>query len=379
MLLKLKEYIKVVYNPFYISVDEKRNLENTSKYVYNLVNDVLKEKLNDKTEVVNLMRIDYAWDKNGNLKVLELNTAGQQGWILIKESEKRIIKENTLSPDPEFLSKYLKNKLGDKIAIISNYIEEDIFIENDVHSNIELTELRLLINKIRSIDGKCKIINFDNDIIDKIKDYSPTGLYWRGNHSIKKEMDMLFKKDIAKKIGMLNIPQIPSLGSLFVSDNKSFLKYLKEDPKNVIPKTFNPSKDNIKFLSKNDLVLKPDNSSAGENIIFGEDCNEKMWNDYLKNVLENPNDWVLQQRCELKKDKNGKYIDIAVYIADGVVKGFISRTSKDKIVNIGNGGSLKPVILNDETYIKNWKIEYIFIFISFYILFVYCIFHLNMD
>lgn len=286
------------------------------------------------------MRIDYAWDKNGNLKVLELNTAGQQGWILIKESEKRIIKENTLSPDPEFLSKYLKNKLGNKIAIISNYIEEDIFVENNIHSNIEITELRLLINKIRSIDGKCKIINFDNDIIDKIKDYSPTGLYWRGNHSINKEMDMLFKKDIAEKIGMLKIPQIPSFGSLFESDNKSFLNYLK-DTKNVIPKTFNPDKDNIKYLSKNELVLKPDNSSAGENIIFGEDCNEKMWNEYLK------------------KDKNGKYIDIAVYIADGDVKGFISRTSKDKIVNVGNGGSLKPVILNDETYEKS-KIEYIY-------------------
>lgn len=79
----------------------------------------------------------------------------------------------------------------------------------------------------------------------------------------------------------------------------------------------------------------------------------------FKKVLENPNDWVLQQKCELKKDKNGKYIDIAVYIADGDVKGFISRTSKDKIVNVGNGGSLKPVILNDETYEKS-KIEYIY-------------------
>lgn len=350
MLLNLKEYIKVSYNPLYISTNEKEQLENTSKYVYNLVNKTLKEKLNNEIETINLMRIDYAWDKNGNLKVLELNTAGQQGWILIKESEKRIFEENTLSPNPDFLPTYLINKLGNKIAIISNYIEEDIFIENDTHSNIEITELKLLINKIKSFGGECKIINFDNDIIDKIKDYSPTGLYLRGNHSIKKELDVDVKIDIVSKISKLNLPQIPTFGSLFESDNKSFLKYLNDDKKNVIPKTFNPSKDNIKKLKKNEIVLKPDNSSAGENIIFGEDCNEDLWNKYLQKVLENPNDWVLQQRCELKKE-NGNYIDIAVYIADGDIKGFISRTSKDKIVNVGHGGSLKAVILNDKTYI----------------------------
>lgn len=370
MLLKLKEYIKVDYNPFYISADEKLDLEATSKYVYNLVNKELKEKLNDKTETVNLMRIDYAWDKNGKLKVLELNTAGQQGWILIKESEKRILKEDTLSPNPDFLPKYLINKLGNKIAIISNYIEEDIYIENDTHSNIEVTELRLLINKIKSIGGNCKIINFDNEIIDKIQYYSPTGLYIRGNHSFNKELDVNVKIDIVSKISKLNLPQIPTFGSLFESDNKSFLKYLKNDKKNAIPKTFNPSKDNIKDLPKNEIVLKPDNSSAGENIIFGEDCNEELWKEYLEKVLKNPNDWVLQQRCELKKDRNGNYIDVAVYMADGDIKGFISRTSKDKIVNVGHGGSLKPVVLNNKKYIR-WRLDYIIIFI--YIICLFCI------
>ena len=203
----------------------------------------------------------------------------------------------------------------------------------------------------------------EQHIVDKIKNYSPTGLYLRGNHSFNKELDVNVKIEIVSKINKLRLPQIPTFGSLFESDNKSFLKYLKNDKINVIPKTFNPSKDNIKDLPKNEIVLKPDNSSAGENIIFGEDCNDDLWNQYLENVLKNPNDWVLQQRCELKKDKNGNYIDIAVYMADGEIKGFISRTSKDKVVNVGHGGSLKPVILNNEIYNKGLKTEHLFIFI----------------
>ncbi len=115
-------------------------------------------------------------------------------------------------------------------------------------------------------------------------------MYLRGNHSIKKELDVHVKIDILSKISKLKLPQIPTFGSLFESDNKSFLKYLNDDKKNAIPKTFNPSEYNIRDLPKNEIVLKPDNSSAGENIIFGEDCNEDLWNEYLKKVLENPND-----------------------------------------------------------------------------------------
>lgn len=91
-MIKLEnyEYIPVFDKPYYINNEEKEIIEKTSLYIYSLVNKALKIKLNNNKECINLMRIDYAWDKNGNLKVLELNTAGQQGWILIKESEKKL-------------------------------------------------------------------------------------------------------------------------------------------------------------------------------------------------------------------------------------------------------------------------------------------------
>lgn len=351
-MIKLEnyEYIPVFDKPYYINNEEKEIIEKTSLYIYSLVNKALKIKLNNNKECINLMRIDYAWDKNGNLKVLELNTAGQQGWILIKESEKKVIKDETLSPDIGFLPNYLISTLGDNIGIISSYNENDI-LNSNTHSNIEIVELRILIEKIKHIGKNCKIITLDKNIIDKIKKYNPTGIYWRGNHSIKKnlDLDIFEKKMIYKEINKKYI-QIPSFGSLFESDNKSFLKYIKDDVKNVIPKTFNPFKNNIKNLNKDELVLKPDNSCAGENIIFGKDCNEHLWNNHLYNISIKPEEWVLQQICELKKDKDGNYFDIAVYISNvknGRVEGYISRTSKDKIVNVGHGGFLKPIILNN--------------------------------
>ena len=122
---------------------KKKIIEKTSLYIYELVNETLEKKLNCSKQSINLMRIDYAWGSDGNLKVLELNTAGQQGWILIKESEKRFTKKLTLSPNPDFLPKYL--------------------IDNK----------------------KCKVITLEKNILcilKKISEYKPTGIYWRGNH-----------------------------------------------------------------------------------------------------------------------------------------------------------------------------------------------------
>lgn len=362
-MIKIEDnkYIPVINKPYYINNEEKEIIEKTSLYIYSLVNRTLKVKLKNNKECINLMRIDYAWDIKGNLKVLELNTAGQQGWILIKESEKRGIKDKTLSPDINFLPNYLINTLGNDIAIISSYTENDI-LNSDTHSNIEIVELKLLIEKIKSINKKCKVINLDENIIDKIKEYNPTGIYWRGNHSIKNDLDISFKKKIYKEIDK-KYKQIPSFGSLFESDNKSFLKNIKDDIRNVIPKTFNPFKNNIKNLIKDELVLKPDNSCAGQDIIFGKDCSYTLWNKYLDKISIEPNEWVLQQKCELKKDEEGNYFDIAVYISNfknGRVEGYISRTSKDKIVNVGHGGALKPVILkdNDNLEIKKWNFKF---------------------
>lgn len=305
------DYIPVINKPYYINNEEIKVIEKTSLYIYNLVNKTLKNKLNNKEE-------------------------------------------------------YIK---GNSIAILSSYTENDV-LDNDKHSNIEIVELKMLIEKINYIGKECKIITLDENIIYKIKEYNPTGIYWRGNHSIKKDINISFKEiyiEIDKQY-----KQIPSFGSLFVSDNKSFLKDIKNDIKDVIPKTFNPFKNNIKNLIKDNFVVKPDNSCAGQNITFGKDYDEESWNKHLNNIKNKPYDWVLQEICELKKDDENNYFDIAVYISNnnnGKVEGYISRTSKNKIVNVGNGGFLKPVVLNEKYII--WKLHYIIVFIFINIAFFF--------
>lgn len=325
--------------PYYISESEKRKLEETSEYIYKKTNKYLKHKTK-KDNIIEFMRIDYAWDSKGKLKVLELNTCGPQGFIFIKESEKLNHYDNmkTLSPDVDFLAHYILKKLGKKVFIISSYISGNLGYE------VEKFEMQFLDKKIKESGNECKIINFiENryDIIKQIKSYNPTGIYIRGGLDISEEYML--------EIINLKIPQIPSFESYFITENKSFLKRLnKYDYKNIVPKTYIINERNQDFLKKqkDKLVIKPSKSFGGKGIIFGEDLDNNTWNIKLQNILnekENQN-YIFQEKCFLKKEDN-KYIDIAVYIVDDKVEGIISRTSKDKIVNIGNDGFLKPVIL----------------------------------
>lgn len=157
-------------------------------------------------------------------------------------------------------------------------------------------------------------------------------------------------KELMKKIINLNIPHLPSFESYFVAENKTFFKKIqKYDNMNVIPRTIILSEKNINSLknNKNKLVLKPSKSFGGKDIIFGEDVDYHTWKIKLEQIMmRNENKkYIFQEKCFLKKQDN-KYFDIAVYVVENKVKGIISRSSKNKIVNVGKDGFLKPVVLD---------------------------------
>lgn len=154
--------------PQYITYGEKKLIKERSEYIYKLTNEYLKKKQNkNKKHIVEFMRIDYAWDRNGFLKALELNTCGPQGFMFIKESEKiNDFNEKTLSPNSNFIKKYVTKRLGERIFIISSYIKDNLGYE------IEKYEVELLEKQIKEAGNECMIINFlenKNDIIEQIK------------------------------------------------------------------------------------------------------------------------------------------------------------------------------------------------------------------
>jgi hypothetical protein len=59
-------------------------------------------------------------------------------------------------------------------------------------------------------------------------------------------------------------------------------------------------------------------------------------------------EWVIQELCYLQNTKDGKYEDVTVFLADGLVKGISSRISPSEIVNVCQGGKFQAAILQAE-------------------------------
>lgn len=348
----LKSVSKSTY--FALSPNQLEELKTTAEKVFKLTNEtlleIIKQEENDpwinfrygvvkslwrnSNTGLSLMRIDFAWDQEGNLKVLELNAANQAGWIKNYIIEKEIRADKVglpLSPQPIFYSKYVREKLGSKIAII--------FLDGCYNK-----ELKLIAQQIASFGGKCKVFCLSETTIPEIIDFSPTGLFWKCNASL------IDYAPLVLRLSELGLPQVPSFESLFIAGDKSFLTNLKDkDDTGAIPLTCSLSKDdlaqNLNFLDQDKAVLKPGDLGRGKGVKFGKNFTKEVWEEKIKGAMNSQQAWVIQERCYLRNTPDGRYEDIAVYLIDGVAQGFLSRISVNEVVNIHNGGLFQPTVL----------------------------------
>lgn len=225
----------------------------------------------------------------------------------------------------------MREKLGSKIAII--------FLDGCYNK-----ELNLIAQQLASLGGKCEVFCLSEVTVLEIIDFAPTGLFWKCNASL------IDYAPLVLKLFELDLPQVPSFESLFIAGDKSFLTNLKEkDDTGVISKTYSLSKNNLSqnlsFLPQNKAVLKPGGLGRGKGIKFGKDFTKEAWRDKIKEAMNSQQTWVIQERCYLRNTLDGRYEDIAVYLIDGVVQGFLSRISTNEVVNIHNGGLFQPTVL----------------------------------
>ncbi|CAG8819542.1 6117_t:CDS:1, partial [Cetraspora pellucida] len=280
---------------------------------------------------INLIRIDFARDQEKNFKVLELNTANQSCWIIANLVEKETSADKIgvpLAPQPMFHANYVLNKLGPNIAIIII----DTMVECD-----------LLTRQIESLGGQAKTFYLTEAAIQDIIDFAPTGLFWRCHTGLIERSELIFK------LSNLRLPQIPSFECMFISGDKSFLSILYDrDMTDAIPKTYALSKSdltkNLNLLEQHKAVLKAGDSSRGREIVIGKNF-KNNWEDKLKEVMNSNKEWIIQELCCLQNTKDNRYEDLSVFVADGVVQGFMSRISDTEIINIPQGGFFQPVIL----------------------------------
>ncbi|CAO3637552.1 unnamed protein product [Cunninghamella blakesleeana] len=361
---------------FKITEKEYQNIKSLSKYVYQLANNTLLEtiqkekwdnndekwiesryhpvkslwsKANSKTKGINLMRIDYAWDHEGNLKVLELNTCAQGGWILqalIPELPYLETIGKPLRPPKYFLSNYLINKLGKRILYLV-HIKSACEVENN-----------LIANQIKELGGDCLIFPFlpddsnemsedhMNQLLQTIHQFRPTGLHMMIGSRVVDHPNYI------SQIASLNLPQSVSYESLFIADDKSFLQLLhKKDERSVIPKSFILDKTdldkNLHLIEKDLAVLKPGDLALGMDIQFGKNCDDDTWKQYIQKAMATDNYWIMQELCYLRR-RNDEFEDLICYVADGEVISVSSRISPNEIVNVFAGGRLQCVVVASE-------------------------------
>jgi len=336
-LKQISERIFKLANETLLHIIQQKEVEPWLESRYGVVKSLWK-----KGQVgINLLRIDFAWNKAGKLQVLELNTSSHSGWIKSGLIEQESAAEKIgipLAPKPMFYAKYLLEKLGPKIAIM---------VKGTEYSK----ELDLLLPQLESLGGKGQIIALSETALSEplsatraVIDFAPTGLFWRCHAALVEHSELVL--ELAK----LGLPQISSFEALFISGDKSFLAILRErDATGVIPKTYVLSKNNLvqnlTLLEKDKAVLKPGDLARGENIFLGKNLTKKAWKEKIKKAMSSDGEWILQELCYLLKTKDGKYHDIIVFLADGRVRGIASRVSVHEIVNVAKGGRGQAVVL----------------------------------
>ncbi|CAG8840604.1 11200_t:CDS:2, partial [Racocetra persica] len=165
----------------------------------------------------------------------------------------------------------------------------------------------LLLPQLENLGGKGRIIALSEAALAEVSDFAPTGLFWRCHAALVEHSELVLQ------LAKLGLPQISSFESLFIAGDKSFLTVLKKrDIAGTIPQTY--------VLSKNDL-----------GVFLGKNFTNQAWEEKIK--------------------EDGKYQDITVFLADGVVRGIGSRVSDQEIVNVAQGGQRQAVVLSSEEVI----------------------------
>ncbi|KAF0553871.1 putative conserved protein, circularly permuted ATPgrasp superfamily [Gigaspora margarita] len=326
-LNQISESVFKLANETLLEIVNQNEVESWMESRYGVVKSLWK---NGQTGM-NLARIDFAWDQQKNFKVLELNTGSGSGWVRSSLTKKVASADKIgipLAPPPTFYANYVLNKLGPKIAII---ITEAV------------PECDLVARQIESLGGEAKVIYLSEVAVQDIIDFAPTGLLWRSHAGLVDHSELILK------LSKLRLPQIPSFESMFISADKSFLAVLSDrDTTGAIPKTYvllkNDLTKNLNFMEQNKAVLKAGDSIRGREVVLGKNF-KSSWEDKLKEIMNSNKEWIIQELCYLQNTKDNRYEDIAVFVVDGVVQGFMSRISANEIVNVEQGGFGQSVVL----------------------------------
>jgi len=153
--------------------------------------------------------------------------------------------------------------------------------------------------------------------------------------------------------------QINPFSSMFVGESKTLLALIKEPSFNylfdeeelkvieeVVPDTRKCSDENVKMAvaMKDDWILKRSLDTRGRNVIIGRECSQHDWQLRLEQAAVENADYVLQH-CHIAEKSTSYYTTQALFMIAGKPIGMISRTSANKVTNVGKNGFVQLTLL----------------------------------
>ena len=107
--------------------------------------------------------------------------------------------------------------------------------------------------------------------------------------------------------------------------------------------------------NQNSLVLKPNRLYGGKGIVFGCEVKRGNWHKKIATTLQEPGEWVIQERGTLrtksffspigKKIKEKDFYVVSGFFATEKGLGIVGRMSERTVVNVARRGGLTPILL----------------------------------
>lgn len=384
----LLEILEIVLASFYSDPYVKSFFSNYGNY-HNLLSTA------PHGRKIVISRYDTVWYGNRDYKIFECNTCCPGGISILGTVKRNYINlpvaHKTLTNVGEFECDYTENFINALVeyskTILSNIDSKRklgiAFANYDNVYTYELKEFR-----------ECALSMGYNAVICDLKELklnkSCQKLYFKDT-----QIDIVYIKadplkleynriiDFIDAIKNKAVASVNSFPAMYITESKIVLallwdkyfqsKYLTKQQIDIIEKHIphtiklqdgkgyfknNEIEDVIGFVknNKNDLVLKIDNDTRGNNIFIGHSVSEYDWNRMI-DMYKNKN-WIIQEYCKIPEilipmiDKNTQEvifskkrfgIDFMMY--NGKYAGIVSRISEKEIINVGSGGCEQPVFV----------------------------------
>lgn len=390
-------YIKESTEVLIESLELALNAYQSDEYVRNFFSYYDKYKdilnINQTGKHIAISRFDTVWYGKNDYKVFECNTCCPGGISILGSIKREYVKLPYITENLD-MNKYIPFDCDYTNSFITALINQ---YENSTEYRPSKVGIAFANYKgfysyeLKEFAEEANALGFNAVVCDLSELYltEDSKLYYKDMeiNIVYNKVDQLMLTTelvapVAKAIKSKHAISANSYKSMYITESKMILallqdsefqnKYLSDRQISFIDKhipwtrkledistMFKGEKINlIEYISKykDSFVIKIDNSTRGDRIFIGKNCDQDTWLELIKcNINEN---WIVQEYCEIPKitvpvaeNSELKFVDknygLDFFMFNGRYSGIVSRVSESSIINVGAGGSEQPVLVFD--------------------------------